>query len=321
MKTIRGVSIAVLVLGLATACSQGADPDAFPTFPPPAGPGSATADDGQATFGVDTESGAAGSCCLPQDGPGCNDELVESCVCAQSPSCCSNVWTGECASLVDELDCGLCSGGPLDEAGEDPDESGPPPPSGQDCCVGGPEPGCNDATVESCVCAEIPFCCDTGWEKVCGSAVEALGCGHCGGVGETGEDPPPGETGEDPPPGDTGGDPPPPTGGCCEVQMTPGCDDAGVQDCVCMQDAYCCDTAWDQVCIDEVAMFMCGDCGGEMPPPDESSCCSEQMGAGCGDPLVEACVCLVDSYCCETQWDATCAIFVELFMCPGAACS
>lgn len=311
MKRIRGASIAMLVLGLA-ACSQGAPSDGFSTWPPPGGPMPSSASDGQATFGVETD-GAAGSCCLGQTSPGCNDEIVESCVCAQAPGCCSDTWTSSCASLVDELGCGLCNGS-LD-AGEDPDGTGAPPPLGQDCCMGGTEPGCNDPTVESCVCNEIPFCCDSGWEDVCASAVEALGCGHCGGgVGDTGGDPPP-------PPGDTGGDPPPPVGDgdCCMDNGTPGCDDATVQDCVCMQDAYCCDSVWDQVCVDEVASLGCGDCGGAMPPPGASTCCSEQMDAGCDDPFVSACVCLFDDYCCTTQWDATCAIFVELFLCGSCS--
>jgi hypothetical protein len=207
---------------------------------------------------------------------------------------------------------GDSSGRPTETAEGDPDESGTPP-SGQDCCVGGPDPGCNDATVEACVCNEIPFCCETGWEKVCGSAVDALGCGHCG-AGETGE-PPPGDTG-DPPPGDTGDEPLPPQAGCCEPQMTPGCTDVGVEACVCNQDAYCCDTAWDQLCVDNVAMFMCGDCGGGMmPPPGESTCCSEQLDPGCDNAFAEACVCLVDAFCCDVQWDATCAILAGLFMC------
>lgn len=311
MMTIRGASIAALVLGLAAGCSQGAPSDGFTTFPPQ-GPNPASASAGEATFGVDTDADA-GSCCVAQSGPGCNDDLVESCVCAQAPGCCSDAWTSSCTSLVDELGCGLCGGGPL-EAGEDPDGTGPPPPVGQDCCVGGTELGCNDPSVESCVCNEIPFCCETGWEDVCASAVEALSCGHCGGAG-TGEDPPP--------PGDTSGEPPPPPpggdGDCCVDNGTPGCDDATVQDCVCMQDAFCCDTMWDDVCVGEVGSFGCGDCGVMPPPPDTSTCCSAQMSGGCDDALVELCVCLIDDYCCTTEWDATCAIFVELFFCGSCS--
>jgi hypothetical protein len=33
-----------------------------------------------------------------------------------------------------------------------------------------------------------------------------------------------------------------------------------VQNCVCMQDAYCCQTTWDQQCVNEVTSFGCGTC-------------------------------------------------------------
>lgn len=312
MTTIRAAMLATLALGFAWACSQGADTNPVPTWPPPGTPGSATtSDDGPATFGVDTES-VAGSCCTDHGDPGCTDGVIQDCVCQQAPGCCTSGWTGACVMLVDQLGCGSCNGGPL-EGGEDPDDSGPPPlpPGDQDCCMAGAGPGCNDATIESCVCTEIAFCCDTGWEEVCASAVEALGCGHCGGSGDTGVPPPPGETGEPPPPPPGGGD-------CCLDNGTPGCDDAAVESCVCMQDAYCCDTAWDQVCVDGVAEFMCGDCGGAMPPPPPpgtSSCCSAQAGPGCDDQAIADCVCFIDDYCCTTQWDSVCAIFVELFLC------
>jgi len=326
MQTIRGASIAALVLALVGACSQGADSDTFGW--PPGGPTpTSVTDGGQATFGVDSEGDVGGSCCVPQAEAGCSDDNVEACVCMQRPSCCTSQWTADCVGLVDELGCGFCVGEPPETSIGDPDDTGLPPPGEEgDCCMDGSAPGCIDDTVEACVCAEIPFCCETGWEEVCASAVEALGCGHCGGSAETSEPPPPGDTG-DPPPGDTGepppgdtGEEPPPAGGCCDINMTPGCDDPTVQDCVCMQDAYCCDTAWDEVCVGEVDSLTCGDCGGGMmPPPDVSSCCSEQMDAGCDDQTIADCVCFIDDYCCSTQWDATCAIFVELFACGSCS--
>jgi hypothetical protein len=307
MKTIRGASIVALVLGLSGACSQGADSESF-GWPPAPTPGSATdTDTGRATFGVDTEgSHAPGGCCLPQDDAGCSDAGIEACVCMQVPSCCTSQWTSDCVGFVEELGCGFCVGQPPETSVGDPDDTGVPGVEG-DCCVGGSAPGCTDATIEACVCAEIPFCCDSGWEEVCAAAVEALACGHCDGSAGTG-DPPPGESGDS-------GEPPPPAGGCCEILMTPGCDDPAVQACVCMEDAFCCDTAWDDVCVNEVDGFGCGTCGGMEPPPGASSCCSAQLGPGCDDPAVQACVCFVDEYCCSTQWDATCAIFVELFLC------
>jgi hypothetical protein len=325
MKTIRMASIAALALGLSGACSQGADSDTFGGLPPGPTPSSA-GESGPATFGVDSEgTDTPGGCCLPQSEPGCNDATVESCVCMQSPSCCTSEWTSDCVALVDDLGCGFCVGQPPETSIGDPDGTGLPPGEEGDCCVAGTAPGCTDEVVEECVCTEIPFCCESGWEEVCASAVEALACGHCGGSADTGEpppgesgEPPPGESGE-PPPGDSGGEPPPPAGGCCEIAMTPGCTDPAVQDCVCMQDAFCCDMAWDDICVGEVDSFGCGSCGGMEPPPEVSSCCSEQLGAGCDDPAIQDCVCFIDEYCCNTQWDAACAAFVELFMCGSCS--
>jgi hypothetical protein len=37
-----------------------------------------------------------------------------------------------------------------------------------------------------------------------------------------------------------------------------------------------------------------------------TDCCTPSEGIGCGDPLVEACVCDVDPYCCEREWDNVC---------------
>lgn len=294
----------VFLFGLAGACSEGASSGTFGgPFPPGPSP-TATATTGRPATGTDGQD--AGECCVASNAPGCNDVEVESCVCAEVTSCCSDRWTPTCAGLVDELGCGQCGG--VDGTGdEDPGDSGG---SNQDCCAGGPQGGCNDATVQACVCAEFDFCCDAAWDKVCASAVEALGCGHCGGIGDTGDSTTGGGGGDtgDPPP------PPPPGNDCCTPAANPGCTDAGIESCVCMQDPFCCDTEWDQVCVDQVDSFGCGDCGGGMPPPGPA-CCMAQAGPGCGDPIAELCVCLVDSYCCDTQWDESCALLGDLLMC------
>lgn len=291
----------VLLVALAGACSQGASGSTF-GFPPGPTP------TGQATTGADTGSTGepdGGECCLANGTPGCNDGAIEACVCADLGSCCAEEWTPACAAAVDQLGCGQCGGGEL-TGDVDPDDSGGG--GTQDCCVAGVGPGCNDATIQACVCAEVPFCCDDAWGEVCTDAVEAFGCGHCGGAEETG-DPTTGgggDTGEPPPP-------PPPSNDCCTPAANPGCTEVAVQDCVCTTDPFCCDSEWDQVCVDQVDSFGCGDCGGGMPPGP--TCCAAQPGPGCGDPLAELCVCLVDSYCCDTQWDDSCAILADLLMC------
>lgn len=46
-------------------------------------------------------------------------------------------------------------------------------------------------------------------------------------------------------------------GNCCEARAEPGCDNAVVQACVCDNDDFCCESEWDQVCVNEVASFGC----------------------------------------------------------------
>jgi hypothetical protein len=50
-------------------------------------------------------------------------------------------------------------------------------------------------------------------------------------------------------------------------------------------------------------------------PPDEcadvaggppSTCCQVNGGPGCTDPECEACVCGIDPFCCDVQWDSLC---------------
>ena len=37
-----------------------------------------------------------------------------------------------------------------------------------------------------------------------------------------------------------------------------GCDGVGCTDAVCSNDPYCCDTAWDSICVSEVATYCSG---------------------------------------------------------------
>jgi hypothetical protein len=265
--------------------------------------------------------------------------------------------------------------GSEEDTGIDLDGGGPPPPPGDDgglppapghgdCCAGHDSAGCDNKPVEQCVCASDSWCCESEWDDACTALIEQLGCGHCtaGDGGDpptpedtTGGDPPPppsddgggdppppsDDGGGDPPPpsGDGGGDPPPPSGDgggdpppdeppaeggdCCTGGEAPGCGDATIQACVCMQDSYCCDTAWDGVCVDEVGSFGCGSCGGGAGDgggggdggTGVSTCCEQQDGAGCPDTTVQDCVCAQDDYCCNVAWDLTCAGEVETLSC------
>ncbi|MEZ4227340.1 MAG: hypothetical protein R3B13_40760 [Polyangiaceae bacterium] len=58
--------------------------------------------------------------------------------------------------------------------------------------------------------------------------------------------------------GGTGGSP---SGDCCSPHDFPGCEFPGVAQCVCAADAFCCQQAWDDLCVEEVSTLGCGSCG------------------------------------------------------------
>jgi hypothetical protein len=253
----------------------------------------------------------------------------------------------------------LDGGGPPPPPGDD--GGLPPPPGHGDCCVGHDSPGCDNKPVEQCVCASDSWCCESEWDDACADLIEQLGCGHCT-ASDGGDPPPPSDDGSEPPPSDDGGEPPPPSddggeppppsddgggeppppsddggseppeeppaegGDCCMASQTPGCADAAIEACVCMQDAYCCDTAWDGLCVDQVGTFGCGSCGPEGGDGGEgdgggapSACCEQQAGPGCPDATVQECVCAVDDYCCSVFWDLTCVGEVETLSCGSCS--
>jgi hypothetical protein len=76
---------------------------------------------------------------------------------------------------------------------------------------------------------------------------------------------------------------------------------------VCANDPYCCTTAWDQTCVDEVAQY-CGatTCSGNGPSNCVHSECSsgDKLNASCS--TCATAVCNADPYCCDTQWDSQC---------------
>ena len=47
---------------------------------------------------------------------------------------------------------------------------------------------------------------------------------------------------------------------CCESHAATGCSNAVVETCVCADDDYCCNNAWDDLCVDAVAALDCGTC-------------------------------------------------------------
>ena len=98
---------------------------------------------------MDTGGGGGGDCCDTANNPGCSDMGVETCVCNQDKFCCAEEWDNMCVSQA-ITDCGL--------------DCGAIDPS---CCAPHPSPGCDDMTVQQCVCDFDPFCCNQEWDGQC----------------------------------------------------------------------------------------------------------------------------------------------------------
>jgi len=89
---------------------------------------------------------------------------------------------------------------------------------------------------------------------------------------------------------------------CCEASGLPGCNDSEVLACVCETDSFCCQVAFDSVCVSLALQ-----CGGSCPNDGaESDCCSASSAPGCTDQAVHDCVCATDFACCSSGFDDVC---------------
>lgn len=176
--------------------------------------------DGFINVSCGTDFCAAGSgTCLDAAGTGsrgCDD--VDCChtTCGVDPFCCDVEWDGTCAAEA----AGLCSG------------------SFSTCAVGAGScaaahaqgaAGCEDTDpVRDCcnrICMIDPFCCVNTWDDNCAQAALGVCFLTCGGT----------------------------SGGCFTVNGTPGCSTQSCCEAVCTVDPFCCDTDWDQECVDAAA--------------------------------------------------------------------
>jgi len=230
--------------------------------------------DDTGTSGSSSSGGTTGesqSCCNAHAGAGCDDVELAKCVCEQEAFCCAFDWDDECVELAGQ--CGGCGAA----TGTTAETTGNPEPS--PCCAASEQPGCaEDPMLEACVCDLDSFCCDEQWDAQCTQTAVR----QCSAVCETSGEP------------------------CCAPTGTPGCpEDPAVEACVCNFDAYCCDRQWDAMCVG-IGQGDCGlDCigGGGGGGGD---CCMAQGGPECDDMAVNDCVCELDGYCCDVQWDEIC---------------
>lgn len=95
-------------------------------------------------------------------------------------------------------------------------------------------------------------------------ALAGLGVAQCGGGGDLESGNPAGTGGSQATGGTPGTDASSGPGGfagsCCEAQVSGGCGDLLVAQCVCSKDPYCCKIAWDASCVLSVDASSCGQC-------------------------------------------------------------
>lgn len=95
-------------------------------------------------------------------------------------------------------------------------------------------------------------------------------------------------------------------GDCCVPNITPGCEDPACSAAVCATNPFCCDQAWDSLCVGiALAEVACQSVGGSCP--ELGDCCVEHGSPGCEDPGCTAAICDLRPSCCSEPWSAVCA--------------
>jgi hypothetical protein len=116
-------------------------------------------------------------------------------------------------------------------------DAGVGPSLGNDCCTATGSGGCNDDTVEACVCAGDPFCCEVEYDALCArQAVSRCGL-DC--------------------------DDRAPVSDCCGPSDVPGCTQPEVEACICEIDPFCCVFRFDQSCVN-LGIARCNIAGGDI---------------------------------------------------------
>lgn len=153
-------------------------------------------------------------CCLP--GPNqksCGNRNTAACVCKVDPWCCIGKWDEVCVQRAATCDANQCPGVvPLN-----------------DCCGVYPnQRGCSAQPIAQCVCKFDTYCCKNHWDLSCARWAAACGA-NCPGV-----EPMPYNALEN--------------DACLVVPGKKGSSDQTIQECVCSQDAKCCNEQWGDMC-------------------------------------------------------------------------
>lgn len=286
---------------------------------------SSSGNGGQAGFVVGGAGGESGGCHSPcEEGEALSQlcGIVPFGICLYDPFCCNKEngsWNAACVGYATKLF--ICP--------KKDDERGAEPSCDHDVCAsGGPlKTDCDDCTAK--VCAKDAYCCESSWDGLCIAKASELcqkcnenagKCDHAvcavGGPLKTDCEPCVAEvcTGDD---------------YCCKTAWDALCVDKAADACecgktcdhdactmggplkkscsettqaVCAEDAYCCGTAWDVLCIDLAAdKGGCGEkCGHDVCEIGAA------LQADCGE--CEKKICEKDPPCCDFShgWDLVC---------------
>ena len=207
------------------------------------------------------------------------------------------------------------------DEGPDPDE-GPPPCEGEDCpenhpCQTSDEPESADPEVTDCVCELDSYCCDVEWDDTCVDTAESdceVLCGCEAGETTCEADADCGSCGD----GDVCAGQWLCDEGICAFADGLVCEDDNGEDCLVPE----CDAT--DGCVLVPSLTACDDddvCTDDLCDAESGTCTSFAIsGCGGGDPCVphawpgstsdeaDACVCALDEYCCNVEWDETCAL-------------
>jgi len=193
--------------------------------------------DGRLTIGCNLDACANGSgdCFVasPTEGVGCDDATCCGKTCDLDRFCCDVTWDATCAGEAE----GVCDGS-FRACGPGSGVCGTP--SGVctlgSCTagtIGAPctdhaecnTPGCNSVSCCNTVCMSDPFCCLDAWDATCVDEANSMCFLTCGrGAGD-----------------------------CHAAHTTPGCNADACCQAVCTDDPFCCDTNWDQMCVEKAA--------------------------------------------------------------------
>jgi hypothetical protein len=250
--------------------------------------------------------------CQENQLPGSNDSEVEACVCEADPYCCDNVWDFLCVQKVqDECDVSCaCEALPQDVTACTEDA---------DCGFCDDSDMCNG--VWSCTdgqcAASAPVVCDASGDNGCAKNTCNPSDGTCAVVADDDicqdEDPCTADSCD----ADTGSCVNEEIEGCgenhpCKSAATPGSADDAITTCVCEQDSYCCNFAWDSTCVTTAKEECSLTCDCTAFTPEDLACESDFDCNFCDD----------DSNKCNGTWvcsEGAVCVAAEAVVCDASA--